>query len=336
MKQDGNHDLGVVGIGNALVDVLHHVDERFLERHGVTKGIMQLVDLDRANELYRWMGSASRASGGSTANTIAGLALLGNSAGYIGKVKDDELGEVFKRDTESLGARYRTRFSSADSEFATGRSMILITPDGERSMNTYLGASERLSVEDIDADMIDRASWIYLEGYRLDGKKSQEAFRVAVDRCHASGGKVAVTLSDPFCVERNRAEFRSLIDDGVELLFGNLTEILSLYETDSIDDALDAASSEIEIVACTMSERGVTVGSGSRRIRVEAYPTRIVDATGAGDLFASGMFHGLISGSDLETAARMGCLAASEVIGHIGARPVADLRQLFRDHGLGS
>ena len=324
----------MVGVGNALVDVLAHVDDRFLIEHSVAKGVMQLIGSDLAADLYSRMRRPSQVSGGSTANTAAGIALLGGSAGFIGKVKDDALGKVFAEDLAGLGVAYATPAAPASAPYETGRSLILVTPDGERSMNTYLGAAEFLTWRDFDVRMIESARWIYLEGYRFDGPDSQEAFRLAAQRSHRAGGKVAVTLADAFCVERNRTEFRGLIEDGIELLFCNRSELLSLYQTDDLDRALAAAASQVETVVCTLAAEGAIVASGARRIKVAAKPAGIVDATGAGDQFAAGFFYGLTGGAGLEAAAQMGCAVASEVISHIGARPVGDLGALLRSHGL--
>lgn len=327
--------IDVVGIGNAIVDILCHVEEDFLEINGVEKGIMQLIDMGRAVHLYDLMTSAEETCGGSVANTIAGIALLGGNPAFIGKVKDDHLGHVFATDAHSIGMEYRTTLAHANSEFQTGRSMILITPDGERSMNTYLGAAESLTPDDIDGDLISRSEWIFLEGYLLDGAESQETFREAIKYCHRSGGKVSLTLSDPYCVERHRAAFRELVEQGVELVLCNKDELLSYYLTGSIEEALEQAASEFGIVACTMSEKGAVIAAGDDTHWIDACETQLVDATGAGDFFAAGVLRGLSSGEDLATSGRMGCLAASEVISQVGARPRTNLLQLFRQHGLG-
>ena len=323
-----------MGIGNAIVDILCPVDPDFLEIHGVNHGIMQLVDLERAAYLYGRMSSTNEVSGGSVANTVAGIVALGGSSAFIGKVKDDHLGRVFRDDLRAQGAEFTTPTAPRDAAFETGRSMILVTPDGERSMNTYLGASEILEVSDMDEDLIAASKWIYLEGYRFDGPECQEAFRVATKRCHDSGGKVSLTLSDPYCVRRHRGSFRGLIRKGLDLLLCNRQELRVLYETENLDIALAEAAKEIDIVACTLSEDGAVVAQQDRRFHVPAVPTRIVDATGAGDLFAAGFLFGLTSGRDLMTAGRMGCLAASEVIGHLGARPESDILSVFRERNL--
>ncbi|WP_166417254.1 adenosine kinase [Cochlodiniinecator piscidefendens] len=324
----------VVGIGNAMVDVLTHAEDSFLAENGVEKGIMQLIDMERAVELYSHMGPGQQISGGSGANTIAGIAGLGGRAAYVGKVKDDQLGEIFAHDMRALGAAYETPLMDAQSALETGRCMIIVTPDGERSMNTYLGVSEFLTPEDIDETMMADAEWIYLEGYRFDGPDSHAAFAKAIAACKGAGGKVSITLSDPFCVERHRDAFRSVIKSDVDLLFCNRAEMLSMYETDDFDAALAMAASEVEIVACTDSDNGAHILAGGERYHALAVPTDIVDATGAGDLFAGAFLWGLTNGHDVETCGKMGCVAASEVISHIGARAETNLLSLFEKHGL--
>jgi fructokinase len=326
----------VVGIGNAMVDVLCHTEDAFLAENGVEKGIMQLIDMTRARELYGRMGPSIEVSGGSAANTIAGIAALGGRTAYVGKVKDDQLGAIFAHDLRAQGAVYETPLAPADhpNGHETGRCMVLVTPDGERSMNTYLGMSEYLAPGDIDTAQVAEAEWLYLEGYRFDGPDSHEAFAKAIRAAKDAGGKVSLTLSDPFCIERHRDAFRRMIVEDLDLLFCNRAEMLSMYRTESLDAALDAARREVAIVVCTDSENGAHVIRGDDYWHAEAVPTRIVDATGAGDLFASGFLWGLAEGRDLLTCGRMGCVAASEVIGHLGARPEADLKALYREHGL--
>lgn len=324
----------VVGIGNALVDVLSHCEDRFLRENGVEKGIMQLIDTSRAAELYAKMGPAMEISGGSAANTIAGIAALGGHTAYVGKVKDDQLGAIFAHDIRALGARYETPLSPADASDETGRCMVLVSPDGERSMSTYLGVSEHLSVGDIDEAMMADADWLYLEGYRFDGPESHDAFAKAIEACKAAGGKISLTLSDPFCVERHRDAFREMIQNDIDLLFCNEHEMMAMYQTGDLETALAEARQEIEIVACTIGERGALVLSGDTRQHVKAVPTHIEDATGAGDLFAAGFLFGLTHGKDLGTCGQMGCIAASEIISHIGARPEIDLAELFAAAGL--
>lgn len=323
----------VVGIGNAMVDVLAHCDEAFLEANGIGKGIMQLIDMGRAVDLYGRIGPAQEISGGSAANTIAGIAHLGGRTAYVGKVCDDQLGSIFAHDLRAQGAVYETPLAPKGGAQETGRCIVLVTPDGERSMNTYLGWSEFLTPEDIDERQVASAEWIYLEGYRFDGPDSHRAFAKAIAAAKGAGGRVSVTLSDPFCVERHRDAFRRMIREDVDLLFANRAELLSMYQTEDFDAALTAASGEVAIVACTDSDKGAHVLAEGQHWQVPAIPTRIVDATGAGDLFAGAFLWGITNGHSFETAGRMGCIAASEVISHIGARAEADLKALFQRHG---
>lgn len=324
----------VVGIGNAMVDILARAEDEFLEQAGIGKGIMQLIDMGRAVDLYSRIGPAKEISGGSAANTIAGIARLGGRTAYVGKVKDDQLGAIFAHDLRAQGAVYETTMAPRTAEQETGRCIVVVTPDGERSMNTYLGVTEFLEPSDIDPAMMADADWIYLEGYRFDGPDSHAAFAKAIASCKGAGGRVSITLSDPFCVERHRDAFRRMIREDVDLLFCNRAEMLSMYQTDDFEAALAQAAAEVEIVACTHSEHGAHVLSGGQRWDVPAVPTQIVDATGAGDLFAGAFLWGLTHGHDLQTCGRMGNVAASEIISHIGARPEADLMALFRQNGL--
>ena len=324
----------VVGIGNALVDVLARVEDDFLAENGVEKGVMTLIDTARAAELYGQMGPATEISGGSGANTIAGLAMLGSNAAYVGKVKDDQLGAIFAHDLRAQGATYQTPMATGDHDFETGRCMVLVSPDGERSMNTYLGVSEYLSPSDIDEEMMARADWLYLEGYRFDGPDSHEAFARAIAACRRGGGRASVTLSDPFCVDRHRDAFRRMIRDHLDLLFANEHEVMSLYQTASLEAALDACAAEVHFAAVTVGPQGAWVIQDGRRTLVPTAPVQVVDATGAGDMFAAGFLHGLAQSRDPETCARMGCVVAAEIIGHIGARPESDLRVLLAGNGL--
>lgn len=324
----------VVGIGNAMVDVLARAEDAFLAEAGVQKGIMQLIDMERAVDLYSRVGPAKEISGGSAANTIAGIAHLGGRTAYVGKVKDDQLGAIFAHDLRAQGASYDTAMAPKTEEAETGRCIVIVTPDGERSMNTYLGVTEFLSPDDIDEVQMAEAEWIYLEGYRFDGPDSHAAFAKAIAACKGAGGQVSITLSDPFCIERHRDAFRDMVRDHVDLLFCNRAEMSSMYHMTDFDAALAQAASEVGIVACTDSEHGVHILSNGQRWHVPAVATQIVDATGAGDLFAGAFLWGLTHGHDLETCGKMGNLAASEVISHIGARPEADLKALFADHGL--
>jgi sugar/nucleoside kinase (ribokinase family) len=325
----------VVGIGNAIVDVIAHCEDSFLEANGVEKGIMQLIDTARAVDLYDRMGPAREVSGGSAANTIAGIAALGGRTAYVGKVKDDQLGRIFAHDLRAQGADYDTPLATAGQSHETGRCMVLVSPDGERSMSTYLGVSEFLGPDDVDEAQMASAAWLFLEGYRFDGPGSIAAFTKAVRAAKAAGGKVAITLSDPFCVERHRDEFLRMIRADVDLLVANEHELKSLYLTENLEVAMARAEAEIPATACTVGASGAHVLAGGERVHAPAVATRVLDATGAGDLFASGLLHGIITGRDWLTCARMGCVAAAEVIAHIGARPEADLRALFAAEGLG-
>jgi len=322
----------VVGIGNAMVDVLSHATDEFLAANAVEKGIMQLIDMNRAVALYDRIGPAQEISGGSAANTIAGIAHLGGRTAYVGKVKDDQLGAIFAHDLRAQGAVYQTAYAPKDHPAETGRCIVLVTPDGERSMNTYLGVTEFLEPADIDEAQMADAEWIFLEGYRFDGPDSHEAFAKAIRAARGAGGRVALTLSDPFCIERHRAAFKRMVAEDVDLLFANRAEALSLYQTEDFAEALARGAAEVDILVCTDSENGVHVVSGDQHWHVPAVPTHVVDATGAGDLFAGAFLWGLAEGHDLETCGRLGNIAGAEVIGHIGARAEADLRALFQKH----
>lgn len=324
----------VVGIGNAMVDVLAHASEDFLAENGIEKGIMQLIDVDRAVELYGRCGPATEISGGSNANSIAGIAQLGGRTAYVGKVKDDQLGAIFAHDLRAQGADYDTPLASKDHEAETGCCIVLVTPDGERSMNTYLGVTEFLTPDDIDANQMADAEWIYLEGYRFDGPESHEAFAKAIGACKGAGGRVSLTLSDPFCVERHRDAFRQMIHDHVDLLFCNRVEVMSMWQTDDYNQAMEMAAKEVAILACTDGENGAHVWANGMHHQVPADPVDIVDATGAGDLFAGAFLWALAEGHDLEACGAMGCAAAGEIISHIGARPEANLKELFAAKGL--
>jgi len=324
----------IVGIGNAMVDILATAPDAFLAEAGIEKGIMQLIDMERAVDLYSRIGPAKEISGGSAANTIAGIAQLGGRTAYVGKVKDDQLGAIFAHDLRAQGADYETAFAPKTAADETGRCIVIVTPDGERSMNTYLGVTEFLSPDDIVADQMAQAEWIYLEGYRFDGPDSHAAFAKANAACKGAGGRVSLTLSDPFCVERHRDAFRTMIREDVDLLFCNRVEMQSMYGADDFDAALAQAATEVDIVACTDSENGAHILADGQRWHVPAPPATVVDATGAGDLFAGAFLWGLAEGYDVETCAKMGNVAAAEIISHIGARPEADLKTMFKADGL--
>jgi sugar/nucleoside kinase (ribokinase family) len=320
----------VTGIGNALVDVLAKVEDDFLTDNAVEKGVMTLIDTDRAASLYGAMGPAQEISGGSAANTLAGLGMLGAKSAFIGKVRDDQLGAIFAHDIRSLGVGYDTPMAPKTTETETGRCIVLVTPDGERSMSTYLGVSAELGPDDIVAEEIAASEWIYLEGYRFDGAEGKAAFRKAVAAAKAAGTKVALTVSDPFCIDRHRDDFAAMIRDGVDLLFANEAEIKALYETEDLGQAMKQAQAEVELTACTVGSKGCHVVTRDDIRDVPATDMPMVDATGAGDLFAAGFLYGLVEGRDVSACGRMGCLAAGEVISHIGARPQQDLKALFR------
>jgi sugar/nucleoside kinase (ribokinase family) len=320
-------ELDVVGIGNALVDVLSHESEDFVRRLGLAKGTMHLVDETRASEVYAAMGPGIEISGGSAANTIVGVASFGGRAHYVGKVRDDQLGEVFRHDLRSVGVGYAT--PAATSGPSTGRCLIVVTPDAQRTMSTYLGASSRLGPADIDKPVVERARMLYLEGYLFDPPEAQEAFRTAAAIAHAAGRKVALTLSDPFCVDRHRAAFLDLVEHHVDILFANEAEICSLYQVRDFDAAAARVRGHCEIAALTRSERGSVVVAGDRTHVVKARPVdAVVDTTGAGDLYAAGFMVGLSRGLALPACGQLGALAAAEVISHVGARPQRSLAEL--------
>jgi sugar/nucleoside kinase (ribokinase family) len=325
--------IDVLGIGNAIVDILSQEEDAFLTMRGIPKGAMTLIDEGSAEKLYGEMGSAVEISGGSAANTIVGIASFGGEAAYIGKVRNDQLGEIFTHDIRAAGVRFAT--TAAKSGPSTARCNVLITPDGERSMNTYLGASVNLGPEDLDKDVIADAQITYLEGYLWDKDEAKEAFRSAAAMARAAGRKVSLTLSDLFCVERHREDFLNLVRGDVDVLFANEAEIMALYETGDFNTALAAVRQDCEFAALTRSEKGCVVVNGAEVFHVPALPVeKVVDATGAGDMFAAGFLFGLTNGRDVENCARLGVLAASEIISHVGARPQTPLVELARRHGL--
>jgi sugar/nucleoside kinase (ribokinase family) len=324
----------VLGIGNAIFDVLVQTDEGFLSRHGMTKGGMALIDEARATSIYGDMGPATEMSGGSAANTIVGVANLGARAAYVGKVRDDQIGRLYTHDIRAAGVAFET-LPASDGP-ATGCCYILVTPDGERTMNTYLGAAQELMPDDIDAAQVAASAMIYLEGYLWDPKNAKDAFVKASTIAHDAGRQVALTLSDSFCVDRYRGEFLDLMRAGtVDLVFANEAELHSLYQTSDFDTALTQMRRDTKLGVVTRSEKGCVVASKDSVIAVPAFPIRaIVDTTGAGDLFAAGFLFGLVRGAGLENAGRLGALAAAEVIQHIGARPQVSLKELAKANGL--
>jgi len=328
---EGSLDAGlfdVVGIGNAIVDVLAHAEEGFLAQHGLNKGTMTLIDAERATALYGAMGPGIEVSGGSAANTIAGLASLGSRAGYIGKLGADELGRIFRHDIRANGVAFET--PATTSSTPTARCLIFVTPDAQRTMNTYLGACIELSPEDIDPAMIGRAKVTYLEGYLWDPPAAKQAFLKAAKIAHEAGRKVALSLSDPFCVDRHRDEFRDLLRDHVDILFANEAEICSLWQVGSFERALELTRGLCETAALTQSAKGSLVLSGAETHMIEAAPVaRVVDTTGAGDLYAAGFLHGYCRGLPTSDCGRYASLAAAEAISHFGARPERPLAQLL-------
>jgi adenosine kinase len=323
----------VLGIGNAIVDVIARTEDDFLIKQKMPKGTMQLIDEARAAGIYEAMGPAVEVSGGSAANTIVGVASLGARAAFIGKVRDDELGRIFAHDIRKAGVAFSTPPASGGP--STARCYVLVTPDGERTMNTFLGAAQDLHPNDIDADAIAGAQIIYLEGYLWDPPHAKEAFLKAAKIAHDAERDVALTLSDAFCVDRYRAEFLDLIRSGtVDLVFANESELRSLYETADFDTAFNALRNDARLAVITRSEKGCLVVTREETDAIPASPIeRIVDATGAGDLFAAGFLVGLSRGADNRTAARLGALAAAEVIQHVGARPETSLKTLAQDNG---
>jgi sugar/nucleoside kinase (ribokinase family) len=324
----------VLALGNAIVDVIASAEEDFLKGHGLTKGAMALIDEARAEALYRAMGPGKVISGGSAANTIAGLASFGGKGAFIGKVKDDELGRLYRHDLTSLGVSFDTAFATEGP--ATARSFIIVTPDGERTMNTYLGACQGLSVADVDHKAVENADIIYLEGYLWDPPAAKDAFRKASEIAHKAGGKVAITLSDSFCVDRYRDEFIGLVRNRmVDIVFANEHELKSLYQAAAFDEALAALRAENILAVVTRSEKGALAVTPDGIVEEPVFPVdRVVDATGAGDLFAAGFLFGLTSGREARDSLRLGALAAAEIIGHVGARPDVSLKVLAGNEGL--
>jgi sugar/nucleoside kinase (ribokinase family) len=324
----------VLGIGNAIFDVLVRTDDNFLARQGMTKGSMMLIDEARAASIYSAMGTATEMSGGSAANTIVGVAEFGARAVYVGKVKDDQIGRMYSHDIRAANIVFTT--TPATDGPATGCSYILVTPDGERTMNTYLGAAQNLRPADIDAEQVAASSITYLEGYLWDPTDAKSAFVKASEIAHGAKRTVALTLSDAFCVGRYRDEFLDLMrNKTVDLVFANESELLSLYQSDNFDNALTQLRKDAAMAVVTRSEKGCVVASKDKVAAVPAFPvSKVVDTTGAGDLFAAGFLFGLVRGTTHEEAGKLGALAAAEVIQHIGARPQTSLKDLAKAHGL--
>ena len=320
----------VLGIGNAIVDVLAPAEDAFLEAHGMAKGAMTLIDAARAEELYAAMGSGTEASGGSAANTVAGVAALGGRACFIGKVRDDDLGKNFAHDIRAIGVDFHS--APAMGGAPTARCLISVTPDAKRTMHTFLGACVELGPEDVDEDLVAASAITYLEGYLWDPPGAKEAFIKTMGAARAAGRKVALSLSDGFCVDRHREEFQDLVEHHVDILFANEQEITSLYEVDDFDAAMQAVRGKCEIAALTRSKKGAVIIAGDDVHVVDAEPiSAVVDTTGAGDLYASGFLTGLSEGRSLPECGRMAGIGAAEIISHMGARPEVDLKALMKE-----
>lgn len=323
----------VVGIGNAIVDIIGRCNDAFLAEHGAPKGHMRLVDGDVVTTLHNAMGPSVEISGGSVANTMVGIASFGGRAGFIGKVADDDLGRIFARDIQAAGVTFQTRPVRGGQP--TARSLILVTPDGERTMSTFLGVSPELDQGEVDATMVAAAQVVYLEGYLFDRPEAKSAFRQASKIAKTAGRKVALTLSDSFCVERHRAEFLDLIRGEVDILFANESEIMALYRVQAFEDAARLAKGDCELAVLTRSAKGSLVLSGEKAVSIAPEPVqRVVDTTGAGDLYAAGFLFGLTAGKPLDACGRLGSLAAAEIISHIGARPEIALSRLAVGNGI--
>jgi len=337
MQKLSNDDIpvrfDVCGIGNAIVDILVDSDDAFLEEQKIIKNSMNLIDENRAEELYKNMNNAVTASGGSVANAVAAIASLGGNPCYIGKVKNDDLGAVFSNDMEKLGVHIPTELSKEGP--STARCMIFVTDDAARSMCTYLGACVGLGVEDIDPNQVVNSKIIFLEGYLFDPPKAKEAFRYSAKIAHEAGRFVALSLSDLFCVDRHRDDFMSFIKDDVDILIGNSDELKSLFQVESFDKAMSMASELVEIVAGTCGKDGVVVANGDDISSVEAEKIdKLVDTTGAGDMFAGGFLYGLTHSCSLSESARIGAVSASEVLGQFGPRPKSNLKEIIKLKGM--
>ena len=323
----------VVGIGNAVVDVITQSTDSFLTEMGIEKGIMQLVETERSEELFSAMDERVQTPGGSVANTIAGIGSLGLATGFIGRVRDDELGHFYADAMTREGIDF-VNAPVAGGELPTSRSMIFVSPDGERSMNTYLGISAELGPDDVDESVAAGAEVVFLEGYLFDKDKGKDAFIRTARACRAAGGKAGIAISDPFCVERHRADFVSLIENEMDFVIGNEAEIRSLYQDNDLEADLARVAAACPLVVCTRSGDGVSIIHKGERTDIPVNKIVPVDATGAGDQFAAGFLFGLVSGRDMATCGAMGNVCAAEVISHIGPRPEADMQALFAEHGL--
>jgi sugar/nucleoside kinase (ribokinase family) len=323
----------VLTIGNAIVDVLARVDDAFLSREKLVKGSMNLIDEARAEQLYGVMGPAEEVSGGSAGNTAAGVASFGGRAAYFGKIRNDQLGDIYRHDMRAQGVHFTTE--AASSGPATARSFILVTPDSERTMNTYLGACVNLGTKDIDETVVKSSRVTYMEGYLYDRPEAKDAFRTASDMARAANRLTSVTLSDSFCVERHREDFLHLIRSRIDIVFANETEIKSLYQTQNFHGAMEAIRKDCAVAVLTRSEKGSVIVRGAETVEVPAHAvSKVVDVTGAGDLYAAGFLFGFTREMPLSLCARLGGLAAAEVISHVGARPEINLARHAKAAGL--
>ena len=323
----------VVGIGNAVVDVITQSSDSFLTEMGIEKGIMQLVETERSEQLFAAMGARVQTPGGSVANTIAGIGSLGLATGFIGRVRDDELGHFYADAMTKEGIDF-VNAPVAGGELPTSRSMIFVSPDGERSMNTYLGISAELGPDDVDDSVAAGAEIVFLEGYLFDKDKGKDAFIRTARACRAAGGRAGIAISDPFCVERHRADFVNLIENEMDFVIGNEAEIRSLYQDNDLEADLARVAAACPLVVCTRSGDGVSILHEGQRTDIGVTKIVPVDATGAGDQFAAGFLFGLVSGRDMATCGKMGNLCAAEVISHVGPRPEVPMMQVFRREGL--
>ena len=327
IRSDGTR-YDVVGIGNSLVDVIAHANDSFIHREALTKGAMTLIDTDRALHLYRALGSAVEMSGGSAANTVCGVSSFGGRAAYIGKVSADDLGEVFGHDLRAVGVHFAP--GEHMDGMPTGRCIIVVTPDAQRTMNTYLGVSSYLCPNDVDERVVAVGRVLYMEGYLFDRDDAKQAFRHAAQVAHRAGRQVSLTLSDSFCVDRHRDDFRALVEDEVDILFGNEHELMSLYELDSFEAAVAAVRRDSALAVITRGPQGAAIISADQIVDVAAEEVgHVLDTTGAGDLFAAGFLFGLTNGYALAECGRLGSIAAAEVISHVGPRPLVELRTLI-------
>ncbi len=323
-----NKNYDVLAVGNAIVDVLSQESDQFLTEHNLTKGSMALIDQERTNQLYSKMQQTVEQSGGSAGNTVAGISSFGGCCAYIGKVADDPFGHVFKRDMQAIGVDHLNALS--DEKSPTASCLIVVTPDGQRTMSTHLGISSQLSVHDLYETEIAQAKLVYLEGYLFDKPSAKQAFKKATEIAHQAGNKVALTLSDGFCVDRHRDEFRELIRSNIDILFANEDEIKSLYQTQDLQEAIEQVKAECEIIAITLGEKGSIILWNNEIYNIAAKKTdQVVDTTGAGDLYAAGFLYGYTQGMSLKECGELGSIAASEVISHMGGRPAQKLSDLI-------